>query len=238
MKKFLTTRVALIIVGLLALLFNVVFWAIVGSELGAGKQMGITLWISCAMVMVSFVVAGAITFIRPGAKSATLAMVPMFYATWVYVGVGLVMNMIFMFVNTNKKGAYIADIVLNAILLIVYAIFMVIAYKHFSRVNTIFEKKEERVVRHYNWSSKISSLISLAEHDEVKVALVEFRRIMNYSSSGSNEKTAEADAKLEEELDNLEVLIKSGASVEEQMRAVKFARVALDERNRAVAMAR
>ena len=61
---------------------------------------------------------------------------------------------------------------------------------------------------------------------------------MNYSSSGSNEKTAEADAKLEEELDNLEVLIKSGASVEEQLRAVKFARVALDERNRAVAMAR
>ena len=238
MKKFLTTKVALIIVGLLALLFNVVFWAIVGSELGAGKQMGTTLWISYAMVMVSFGVAGAITFIKPGAKSARLAMVPLFYATWIYVGVCLVMNMIFMFVNTSEKGGYIADIVLNAILLIIYAIFMVIAYKYFSRVNTIFEKKEERVVRHFNWSSKISSLISLAEHDEVKVALVEFRRIMNYSSSGSNEKTADADAKLEEELDNLEVLIKSGAPVEEQMRAVKFARVALDERNRAVAMAR
>lgn len=238
MKKFVTSKTALIVVGLLAVLFNVVFWAIVGSELGAGKQMGTTLWISYAMVMVSFVVSGAVTFIKPGSKSATLAIVPMLYATWGYVIVCLIMNMIFMFINTSDKAGYITDIVLNAILLIVYAIAMVVAYRYFARVNTIFEKKEERVQRHFNWSSKISSLISLAEHDEVKVALVEFRRIMNYSSSGSNEKTAEADAKLEEELDNLEVLIKSGASVEEQMRAVKFARVALDERNRAVAMAR
>ena len=238
MKKFITGKTPLIVVGLIALLFNVIFWAIVGSELGAGKSMGITLWISYAMVMVAFVVAGAITFIKPGTKSATLALAPMIYSTYLYVLVSLILNAIFMFVNTSKKGAYIADIVLNAILLILYAIVMVVAYKHFSRVNTIFEKKEERVVRHFNWSSKISSLIALAEHDEVKTALVEFRRIMNYSSSGSNEKTADADAKLEEELDNLEVLIKSGASVEEQMRAVKFARVALDERNRAVAMAR
>lgn len=238
MKKFITGKTPLIVVGLLALLFNVIFWAIVGSELGAGKAMGTTLWISYAMVMVAFVVAGAITFIKPGTKSATLALAPMIYSTYLYVLVSLILNAIFMFVNTSKKGAYIADIVLNAILLILYAIVMVVAYKHFSRVNTIFEKKEERVVRHFNWSSKISSLIALAEHDEVKTALVEFRRIMNYSSSGSNEKTADADAKLEEELDNLEVLIKSGASVEEQMRAVKFARVALDERNRAVAMAR
>lgn len=238
MKKFITGKTPLIVVGLLALLFNVIFWAIVGSELGAGKVMGTTLWISYAMVMVAFVVAGAVTFIKPGVKSATLALAPMIYSTYLYVLVSLILNAIFMFVNTSKKGAYIADIVLNAILLILYAIVMVVAYKHFSRVNTIFEKKEERVVRHFNWSSKISSLIALAEHDEVKTALVEFRRIMNYSSSGSNEKTADADAKLEEELDNLEVLIKSGASVEEQMRAVKFARVALDERNRAVAMAR
>lgn len=238
MKKFLTSKVALIIVGLLAVLFNIVFWAIVGSELGAGKQMGTTLWLSYGMVMVSFIVCGAVTFIKPGSKSATVAMFPLIFVTWVYFGVCLIMNMIFMFVNTNEKGGYIADIVLNAILLVIYAIAMVVAYKYFSRVNTIFEKKQERVERHFNWSSKISSLISLAEHDEVKVALVEFRRIMNYSSSGSNEKTADADAKLEEELDNLEVLIKSGAPVEEQMRAVKFARVALDERNRAVAMAR
>jgi hypothetical protein len=33
-------------------------------------------------------------------------------------------------------------------------------------------------------------------------------------------------------------MIKSNASVEEQLRAVKFAKVALDERNRAVAKAR
>lgn len=238
MKKFITTKTTLIIVGLVALLFNVVFWAIVGSALGHNRATGATLWISYAFVMVAFVVAAGVTFIKPKTKNASIALIPFFYATLGYMAVTLILNIIFMAINTSKEVGWIFDLVLNAIAIIFFAIVLVIAYKHFSRVDELLEKKHERVEKHFDLSGKVSSLISLAEQDEVKAALVDFRRSLNFSSSASNEKTAEADQKLAEELDNLEIMIKSNASVEEQLRAVKFAKVALDERNRAVAKAR
>ena len=238
MKKFITTKTTLIIVGLVALLFNVVFWAIVGSALGHNRATGATLWISYAFVMVAFVVAAGVTFVKPKTKNASIALIPFFYATLGYMGVTLVLNIIFMAINTNKEVGWIFDLVLNSIAIIFFAIVLVLAYKHFSRVDDLLEKKHERVEKHFDLSGKVSSLLSLAEHDEVKAALVDFRRSLNFSSSASNEKTAEADQKLAEELDNLEIMIKSNASVEEQLRAVKFAKVALDERNRAVAKAR
>lgn len=238
MKKFITTKTTLIIVGLVALLFNVVFWAIVGSALGHNRATGATLWISYAFVMVAFVVAAGVTFVKPKTKNASIALIPFFYATLGYMGVTLVLNIIFMAINTNKEVGWIFDLVLNAIAIIFFAIVLVLAYKHFSRVDDLLEKKHERVEKHFDLSGKVSSLLSLAEHDEVKAALVDFRRSLNFSSSASNEKTAEADQKLAEELDNLEIMIKSNASVEEQLRAVKFAKVALDERNRAVAKTR
>ena len=238
MKKFITTKTTLIIVGLVALLFNVVFWAIVGSALGHNRATGATLWSSYAFVMVAFVVAAGVTFVKPKTKNASIALIPFFYATLGYMGVTLVLNIIFMAINTNKEVGWIFDLVLNSIAIIFFAIVLVLAYKHFSRVDDLLEKKHERVEKHFDLSGKVSSLLSLAEHDEVKAALVDFRRSLNFSSSASNEKTAEADQKLAEELDNLEIMIKSNASVEEQLRAVKFAKVALDERNRAVAKAR
>lgn len=238
MKKFLTTKTTLIIVGLVALLFNVIFWAIVGSALGHNRDTYATLWISYAFVMVAFVVAAGVTFIKPKTKNASIALIPFFYATLGYIGVTLVLNIIFMAINTNNEVGWIFDLVLNAITIIFFAIVLVLAYKHFSRVDDLLEKKHERVEKHFDLSGKVSSLLSLAENDEVKAALVDFRRSLNFSSSASNEKTAEADQKLAEELDNLEIMIKSNASVEEQLRAVKFAKVALDERNRAVAKAR
>lgn len=238
MKKFLTTKTTLIIVGLVALLFNVIFWAIVGSALGHDRAVRATLWISYAFVMVAFVVAAGVTFVKPKTKNASIALIPFFYATLGYMGVTLVLNIIFMAINTNNEVGWIFDLVLNAIAIIFFAIVLVLAYKHFSRVDDLLEKKHERVEKHFDLSGKVSSLLSLAENDEVKAALVDFRRSLNFSSSASNEKTAEADQKLAEELDNLEIMIKSNASVEEQLRAVKFAKVALDERNRAVAKAR
>lgn len=238
MKKFLNTKTTLILVGLLAILFNLIFWVIVGVSMGDGKKMYATLWISYAMIMVALVVAGAVTFIKPKTKSAELALAPFIFATVGYLGIAFLLNLIFMLVNTSNRGAYITDIVLNCILIIVFAAILVIAWRHFSRVDQIFEKKEERVQRYFDWNGKVSSLITLAEDDEVKAALIEFRRIVGFSSSASNEKTANEDAKLEQELNNLEFLIKSEASKEEQLKAVKFARVALDERNRAVAKAR
>ena len=188
--------------------------------------------------MVAFVVAAGVTFVKPKTKNASIALIPFFYATLGYMAVTLILNIIFMAINTNKEVGWIFDLVLNAIAIIFFAIVLVLAYKHFSRVDDLLEKKHERVEKHFDLSGKVSSLLSLAEHDEVKAALVDFRRSLNFSSSASNEKTAEADQKLAEELDNLEIMIKSNASVEEQLRAVKFAKVALDERNRAVAKAR
>ena len=238
MKKFITTKTTLIIVGLVTLLFNIIFWAIVGTSLGEGHKMGATLWISYAFVMVAFLAAASVTFVRPKTKNASIALIPFFYATVAYMGVALVINAIFMFINTSNKAGWIIDLVINSIIIVIFAIVLVLAYKHFSRVDDLLEKKHERVERHFDLSGKVSSLIALAEQADVKAALVDFRRSLNFSSSASNEKTAEADQKLADELDNLEILIKSNASVEEQLRAVKFAKVALDERNRAVAKAR
>ena len=238
MKKFINTKTTLILVGLLAVLFNLIFWVIVGVNMGDGVKMRATLWISYAMIMVAFIAAAGVTFIRPKNQSADLALVPFIVATAGFLGLSLLLNVIFIAVNSSNKGAYITDIVLNCVLIIVFAAILVVAYKHFSRVEQIFEKKQERVENYIDWNGKVSSLISLAEDDEVKAALIDLRRTLNYSSSASNEKTEKEDNNLVQELDNIGFAIKSGASKEEQLKAVKFAKVALEERNRAVAKAR
>lgn len=232
MAKFLKEKTILIAIIALFVIFNAIFWAVVGPNLDS-RLVGT--WVGFALLCLGFIIAGAITFVPLRHQNNTVMLIPMYGATMVYLLVNFLTNLIVIFVNAK---ACTWTIVINIIFLMLYIVALAIAYRAFSRVADNTEQREQRM---FDWRMvgiKVSSIEGLAEDPEVKAAIKALKDDVNNSSTASNPACKEAEEDLNSGLDYLKNLIINGAGNEEVLKAVNRCGLLLKTRNQMLAAAR
>ncbi len=224
MSKFFKTKTPLILVALLLVLFNVIFWVSVKSA-----EANATVWVGYAFLTLAIIILGAMTFIFKLKSDSTMTtLVAVLYLAMGYFAVAFILNLILMIANSEKVTT---GIILNVIVLILFLAVFVILYRSFSRVqdNTVAREKRMRELR--MTGVKVSGLTYLTTDQEIIAAIRKFKDDIDNSSSRGNENTQAIEEQLDQQIDIIRTLLTNGADNEAVLRALRGAEGLLKQRN-------
>ena len=208
MKNFLKTKTPFVIVCLVFALFVGLFFVFTDlDKANAGK------WVGFSFTVLAFVIAGSFAFFfQLKSKNTMTAMWAPIYATAGYFAVTFLVNFIVMLVNSKSwKGA----VVLNIIILVLYAIVFLVSYKSFSRVADNTAVREARMASLRELSIKVNALTFLAKDESVKRAIKTLKEDIDYSSSAGTSATASYEQQLEDYVVTIQSVLTSPAYTEE-----------------------
>lgn len=224
MSKFFKTKTPLILVALLLVLFNVIFWVSVKPA-----EANATVWVGYAFLTLAIIILGAMTFIFKLKSDTTMTtLVAVLYLAIGYFAVAFILNLILMLVNGEKATA---GIILNVIVLILFAAIFVILYRSFSRVQDNTAAREKRMRELRMTSVKVSGLTYLTTDQEIIAAIRKFKDDIDNSSSRGNENTQAIEEQLDQQIDIIRTLLTNGADNEAVLRALRGAEGLLKQRN-------
>ena len=224
MSKFFKTKTPLILVALLLVLFNVIFWVSVKPA-----EANATVWVGYAFLTLAIIILGAMTFIFKLKSDTTMTtLVAVLYLAMGYFAVAFILNLILMLVNGEKATA---GIILNVIVLILFAAIFVILYRSFSRVQDNTAAREKRMRELRMTSVKVSGLTYLTTDQEIIAAIRKFKDDIDNSSSRGNENTQAIEEQLDQQIDIIRTLLTNGADNEAVLRALRGAEGLLKQRN-------
>ena len=224
MSKFFKTKTPLILVALLLVLFNVIFWVSVKPA-----EANATVWVGYAFLTLAIIILGAMTFIFKLKSDTTMTtLVAVLYLAIGYFAVAFILNLILMLVNGEKATA---GIILNVIVLILFAAIFVILYRSFSRVQDNTAAREKRMRELRMTGVKVSGLTYLTTDQEIIAAIRKFKDDIDNSSSRGNENTQAIEEQLDQQIDIIRTLLTNGADNEAVLRALRGAEGLLKQRN-------
>ena len=235
MKKFVTGRLGLILIGLLFLLFHIIFWPIVAT----GNPARITglrtdCWLGFVFINVAFLLMAATTFIRPKAGAASgVALAGVYFIPAVYLFINLLMNTIIMCVNQEN---IVVPIVLNAILLVLAAMLWFVAFKILARLEGQGAAQEARM---FDWRMMTVKAIALKNRSadaEINALVEKFADTVKNSSSRSVPESVQAEADLEEAIAQLDAIIEDGERKDDILKAIDKVNRLLKTRNQIIMM--
>lgn len=224
MSKFFKTKTPLILVALLLVLFNVIFWVLVKPA-----EANATVWVGYAFLTLAIIILGAMTFIFKLKSDTTMTtLVAVLYLAMGYFAVAFILNLILMLVNGEKATA---GIILNVIVLILFIAVFVILYRSFSRVQDNTAAREKRMRELRMTGVKVSGLTYLTTDQEIIAAIRKFKDDIDNSSSRGNENTQAIEEQLDQQIDIIRTLLTNGADNEAVLRALRGAEGLLKQRN-------
>lgn len=224
MSKFFKTKTPLILVALLLVLFNVIFWVSVKPA-----EANATVWVGYAFLTLAIIILGAMTFIFKLKSDTTMTtLVAVLYLAIGYFAVAFILNLILMLVNGEKATA---GIILNVIVLILFIAVFVILYRSFSRVQDNTAAREKRMRELRMTGVKVSGLTYLTTDQEIIAAIRKFKDDIDNSSSRGNENTQAIEEQLDQQIDIIRTLLTNGADNEAVLRALRGAEGLLKQRN-------
>ena len=226
MANFLKTKTPLIIDIIVFAVYQILFWVIAGPNV---KNCNPVVWVGYGFLFIPFIVFGLLTLLKLSSQNAMTSIVPLFLATVIYFIISLIVNLIFMCVNS--KDGVTAAIILNIIFILIYAIMMVVAYKIFSRVNDNTKVRETRMRELREVAIKVNALTFLTKEEEIIMAIKALKKNIDNSSSAGNEKTQDSEKEFEEQIDAIKTMIVSGYAKDDILNAINAAEGLLKARN-------
>ena len=231
MKNFIKTKTPFIIVCLGFVLFNMLYFVTTNLPNANASK-----WIGYAFITISFIVMGAIALLLNLKSKNTMTTIwPLMYATVGYFAVSFLVNSILMIVNGDgKKG----PLVLNFIIIILYAVVFLISFKSFSRVADNTAVREARVAQLRELSVKVNALTFLAKDEEVKKAILKLKEDIDYSSSAGTAATASYEKQLEDYVITIQTLLAANGDPAAVLEAVSTMANILKVRNQMLMVTR
>lgn len=224
MNAFIKKKTPFLIVCLLFILFNLLFFVLVPYDTAK-----VSIWLSYAFLVVAFLIVGCITlFLKLENKRNMTTLIPLFYATVFYFALTLVANVILMLVNSENATP---DVVINAVILILFAITFLLAYKSFGRVADNSARQTARVQALRELSVKVNSLTFFTKDADVVNAIRKLKADVDDSSSAGTEASRTYEEQFAEQIETIRVLLTSGAEKDAVLAAVEAAGNLLKVRN-------
>lgn len=231
MSNFIKTKTPLLIVCLIFLLFNILFFVCVPLQDGKAG-----VWIGYSFIVVSFLIFGGLAgFFHLKSKNTLTTIWPLMYSTSGYFVLSLILNIILIIVNSENVTV---GIVLNVVLLIFYAIAFLISFKSFLRVSDNTERREARVNELRSTEIKVNSLSFLTSDTEIKQAILKFKENVSYSSSAKTEEMEEYDQQLDEAIETIKQLLTTECGKDSILKAIEKAEQILKVRNQTLMVSR
>ena len=228
MKKFLNTRVPLILVIILCAVIQVIFWPIVTSDIvGDIALLKSGVWVGYAFLNVAFIVVGAITFLKIKSKSVIQALVPFFIACCLYLAASVLLNIIVMVFNLD----YLIPLVINLVFTLLFGAALLIIYKSFSRVAENTAAREERMATARITQAEVIGLKNLTSDAEILAEIKKLIDDFTYSSTRSTPETLRYDEDFKKDVAAVESLLKMNAEKDAIIKAINVARNTLKLRN-------
>lgn len=235
MRKIVDSKISLIVIGLLFALFHVIYWPIVCTG-DPQRILGLQAmhWIGFAFINVGFCLLIAITFIRGRAAGSFMAAMPVYLVATGYMLISLLMNSIFMGVNSDNVPV---PIVLNAILLILCAVLFFICYKYFARVENLSEKQDKRMADWRILGTKVIALKGRNGDAEIEKAIVQMADDFNVSSTKTIPQSVQIEGDIEAALAELDEIIDDAEKKEEIVKLIAKVNRLLKNRNQIIMIA-
>ena len=226
MKKFIDSHVPFIVSIILFAMANVIFWPIYATQVKDSAHA--TFWLGYVFITISMLALIGLTFLRLKHVSALTSLLGVFYGAFLYFILTLIMNIIFMIVNTDN---WILCFVLNILVILGFSIAILLAYVSYSRVEEKTEKRETQVKNFRTVAVKINSLTYLSKDDDVTKAIGDLYKYFNSGSSYSTPATAEIEEAFEEQIGVIKELLEDNKEKEQILKAIEQAHNMLLERN-------
>lgn len=229
MLKFLKSKTLFIVIALLFVLFNVLFFSI--ADLKAAK---LSMWLGYGFITFSFVVMACIALLfKMKTLNSLTAVMPMYTFTLIYFLVTVVANAVMMGINFDS---YIAPVVTNVVLIILYAIAFLIAYKSFSRVDDNQQMMKERAQKKMFSFMQVQSLSGLTDDVDIVKAIKRLKETTDMSSPASTPATEPFEAEFNNKISLIQMHLSGEYDKQEILKELDEANRILKQRNQTLMM--
>jgi len=225
MKKISNRVLSMIVVGLIAVIFNVLVFVIKDMDNAGGN-----FWGGYAFTMVAFaVIAGLMFFTKLNKNAIANVFAPIYIISFVYLAITLVLNCIFICLDKDTNPT--AMIVINVILLLVYIIIAIVIFMGMRHITNDSKKVYENVKNLKTVAIKVSSLTYLAKDADIKSKIMALKEAVDYSDPMGVEETKGVETEFEGQIDVIKMLLTSNADAEALNDAINGATALLEQRN-------
>ncbi len=176
-------------------------------------------WFAFAFINVAFAVSVGVVLLQKIGKNVNISLLfPQYVATAIYFALTFIINFIFMVCPSTEviKG----NIVLNIIVIVLYAAITVYFAMHVSHANNTRANIENKVSALRGVESKVVALSYSTSDVNIKKRLEILKQKVRFSDPMSNDAVAAIEQEILEMIDAIGTLISSGAEAEAIMKAV------------------
>ena len=225
MKKLSGRYAALLIEGIMFVIFNILAWTLVDL-----KTANVFFYCGYAFLCVAFVLTACVLFfLKMGKNTFFSVMTPAYIFSGVYFFISAVMNIIFMALpdKTNTKAVVIP----NVILVLLYVAAIIIAYVAISHIGNNNKVIDQKVATLKTTAIEIGQIAAIAEDESVKKSLLALREAVEYSDPMGVDGTASYEDDFRKKLVEIRLLVEEKYDADMIMNKITAANNKLRERN-------
>ena len=225
MKKLSGRYTALIVEGILFVIWNILVWTLADLD-----KADVFFYCGYGFTFLAFVLtAAALFFLKLGKNVIFSVLTASYIVSAGYFVIAFVMNAIFMGISdgTNAKAVVIP----NVIVLLLYIAAMVVAYLAISHIGGNNKVIDNKVAALKTTAIEIGQIAAIAEDDGLKKALLSLREAVEYSDPMGVEGTAAAEDDFKKKIVEIRVLVEGKYDTEVIAGKISAAQNKLRERN-------
>lgn len=228
MGKIKNRFLAAIVIGIVAVMYSILVFVIKDMDNAGGN-----FWGGYLFTMLAFGITAAVmcSFKITQTKTAPVQM-PLILGTFAYLGIVLVVNLIFICLDKDTKAT--AMIIINVLLLLAYIIFFVVVYMFTRHMDQTSKKIVDIRETANEMEINVSSLVYMAKDESVKQALTELKNKVHYGeriSPSSRPSVQSAHQAVVTQIEVIRTLLASGADEQTLLSSIQQARNLLSTRD-------
>ncbi len=233
MKDFLKKFQLVIPVAILGVIWTVLVLVLADYEKAEGY-----FWCGFAFGLLAFIIVGAFMYLIPKKNNNTVR--ESGYLAYIYTiaygVIAVILNTVFVIISSVET--VVLPLVLNFILLAVYAGIMWFTLNHMSRVSTLGKTITDKVVSVQMIAVQIGSCVDLAEDEDIRAELKKLKEFVDYSDQVGISATKETEERFRNKIFEIQTMIEEKEEKEAILKEIKSASHLWKTRNSMIATLR
>ena len=201
MKKLSGRYTALIITGIIFVIWNILVWTL--ADL---KKADLFFYCGYGFTVLAFLLtAGVLFFFKLNKGGIFSILAPSYIASGAYFVIAFIMNAIYMGIATGTNAK--AVVIPNVIVVLLFVAAMVVAYIAISHIGENNQVIEQKVRTLKTTAVEIGQIAALAEDHELKQSLLALKEAVEYSDPIGVDGTASLEEEFSKKIAELRMLV-------------------------------
>lgn len=221
MKDFFKKHSKVVIWAIVMIIFDLLALIIPSNKLGQATEM---YWGGFAFINLAFVLIGVVLFALQLNKTVIFNNTMIAYTfSAVYFVITFILNLIYMIIF-DANNAYKEVFIPNIIIVLLYVIAMIVANRAMNHMSSVTKRTDVKSQIRSSMVAKINFIMNTSENEEVKNALNDLKREVDFSDPMGNEYTVNLEQEFEKLVSDIEQMVATEAEVEAILKTIKYAK--------------